>query len=88
MLAAGRQGRVARAASVARFIIGVSQRESPFRYMWQLEVQGSSSSMYLTFPYRVKKIFTRKQQKNPYNIFVAILENRCLHKFILSLTDL
>ena len=28
------------------------------------------------------------QGRNPYNIFVAILENRCHHKFILSLTDL
>ena len=26
--------------------------------------------------------------RNPYIIFVAILENRCPHKFILSLTDL
>ena len=26
--------------------------------------------------------------RNPYNIFVAILENQCLHKFILSLSDL
>ena len=26
--------------------------------------------------------------RNPYNIFVAILENPCLYKFILSLTDL
>jgi hypothetical protein len=29
-----------------------------------------------------------KKFRNPYNIFVAILENRCPHKFILSLTDL
>ena len=28
------------------------------------------------------------QGRNPYNIFVAILENRCPHKFILCLTDL
>ena len=28
------------------------------------------------------------QGRNPYNIFDAILENRCPHKFILSLTDL
>ena len=28
------------------------------------------------------------QGRNPYNIFVAILENQCPHKFILSLTDL
>ena len=28
------------------------------------------------------------QGRNPYNIFVAILENICPHKFILSLTDL
>ena len=26
--------------------------------------------------------------RNSYNIFVAILENRCLHKFIMSFTDL
>ena len=31
------------------------------------------------------KIF---QYRNPYNTFVAILENQCPHKFILSLTDL
>ena len=28
------------------------------------------------------------QGRNPYNIFIAILENWCPHKFILSLTDL
>ena len=28
------------------------------------------------------------QGRNPYNIFIAILENRCPHRFILSLTDL
>ena len=28
------------------------------------------------------------QGRNPYNIFDAILENGCPHKFILSLTDL
>ena len=28
------------------------------------------------------------QGRNPYNIFVAILENRCRHELILSLTDL
>ena len=29
-----------------------------------------------------------KTFRNPYNIFVAISENRCPPKFILSLTDL
>jgi hypothetical protein len=50
---------------------------------------------YLLSPQEAPKSFQeapRKLQKNqgrnPYNIFVAILENRCLHKFILSLTDL
>jgi hypothetical protein len=28
------------------------------------------------------------QGRNPYNIFLAILENQCPHKFILILTDL
>ena len=28
------------------------------------------------------------QGRNPYRIFVAILENQCLHKFLLSLSDL
>ena len=28
------------------------------------------------------------QGRYPYNVFVAILENRCHHRFILSLTDL
>ena len=28
------------------------------------------------------------QGRNPYNIFVAVLENQCPHKFILSLTYL
>ena len=28
------------------------------------------------------------QGRNPYNIFVAVLENQCPHKFILSLTHL
>ena len=28
------------------------------------------------------------QSRNSYNIFVAILENRCPHQFIMSLTDL
>ena len=32
--------------------------------------------------------YKKFQGRNPYDIFVAILENRCLHKFILSLTDL
>ena len=46
--------------------------------------------------YRKPKKDSRKPQgsyknflgRNPYNIFVAILENRCPRKFILSLTDL
>jgi hypothetical protein len=32
--------------------------------------------------------YKKSQGKNPYNIFVANLGNSCLHKFILSLTDL
>ena len=32
--------------------------------------------------------YKKFQGRNPYNIFVAILENQCPHKFILSLTDL
>ena len=32
--------------------------------------------------------YKKFQGRNPHNIFIAILENRCLHKFILSLTDL
>ena len=32
--------------------------------------------------------FKKFQGRNSYNIFVAILENQCLHKCILSLSDL
>ena len=35
--------------------------------------------------YLVNKNF---QSRNPYRIFVAVLENQCLHKFILSLSYL
>ena len=33
-------------------------------------------------------VYKNFQGRNPYNIFVAILENQCLYKFFLSLSDL
>ena len=33
-------------------------------------------------------VYKNFQDRNPYNIFIAILENQCLHKFTLILSDL
>ena len=33
-------------------------------------------------------VYKNFQGRNPSNIFVAILENQCLHKFILKLSNL
>ena len=38
-------------------------------------------------PEKLPESYKKIQGRNPYNIFVANLENRCLRKFILSLND-
>ena len=49
-------------------------------------ISALASQKWLTnFPNYVYENF---QVRKPYNIFVAIQENRCLHKFILRLSDL
>ena len=49
---------------------------------------GSYLLYYFLSSQKAPKSSKKFQDRNPYNIFDAILENRCLHKFILSLTDL
>ena len=39
-------------------------------------------------PKKLPRRYKKFQGRNPYNIFVAILENRCLRKSILSLTEI